>query len=43
MDCAMSNSADKGAVENYKKIDKYLRLADKQAAKEVKVLLLGKY
>lgn len=42
MGCAMSNAADKEAAERSKKIDKDLRLAGEQAAREVKLLLLGK-
>ncbi|MPC15352.1 Guanine nucleotide-binding protein G(i) subunit alpha [Portunus trituberculatus] len=41
MGCAMSN-VEKEAAERSKKIDKDLRLAGEQAAKEVKLLLLGK-
>lgn len=40
MGCAMSN-VEKEAAERSKKIDKDLRLAGEQAAKEVKLLLLG--
>lgn len=42
MGCAMSNAADKEAAERSKKIDKDLRLAGERAAREVKLLLLGK-
>lgn len=42
MGCAIS-SGEKAAVERSKKIDKDLRADGEKAAKEVKLLLLGKF
>lgn len=43
MGCAMSTAADKEAAERSKKIDEALRRAGERAAREVKLLLLGRY
>ena len=43
MGCAMSNIAEKEAAKRSKEIDKNLRAAGERAAREVKLLLLGKY
>lgn len=43
MGCAISTSGEKEAVERSKKIDKDLRADGERAAREVKLLLLGKY
>jgi len=42
MGCAVSSNIDKEAVERSKKIDKDLRADGERAAREVKLLLLGK-
>jgi len=42
MGCAVSSTTDKEAVERSKKIDKDLRADGERAAREVKLLLLGK-
>ena len=42
MGCAISTHADKEAIERSKKIDKDLRADGERAAREVKLLLLGK-
>ena len=42
MGCAVSTD-DKAAVERSKQIDKSLRADGEKAAREVKLLLLGKY
>lgn len=43
MGCAVSSAADKEAVERSKKIDKDLRADGERQAREVKLLLLGKF
>ena len=43
MGCAVSTAADKEAAERSKKIDKDLRADGERAAREVKLLLLGKF
>lgn len=43
MGCAVSSTTDKEAVERSKKIDKDLRADGERAAREVKLLLLGKH
>lgn len=42
MGCAVSSAGEKEAAERSKKIDKDLRLDGERAAREVKLLLLGK-
>lgn len=42
MGCAISSFGEKEAVERSKKIDKDLRADGERAAREVKLLLLGK-
>lgn len=43
MGCAVSSAADKEAVERSKKIDKDLRADGERQAREVKLLLLGRF
>ena len=43
MGCAVSTATDKEAIERSKKIDKDLRADGERAAREVKLLLLGKF
>ena len=43
MGCAVSTAVEKEAAERSKKIDKDLRAEGERAAREVKLLLLGKF
>lgn len=42
MGCAVSSNHEKAAIERSKKIDKDLKADGERAAREVKLLLLGK-